>query len=394
MNLEKAVVPQNVILMAFAISPTEGSESGAGWALLRGHLELGNRVVLITTDFELQKLRKSREFSELAINCISVNDSGIIIRNSSWVPFSYQIRHILWNFKLYFVARNLASESESSIFHYATYAGDWNLNVLHFLPKNVRKLWGPVGGAQRIPMIFYRKLGFKGIMEEIIKTSATLLFRIISRKLLSNSREVILCANSATFDFYNRKNNVLMLQNIVLNSTDFQDHNQYEEKGLIFGCGRLLAWKNWQSAIIAMKETTEKVLVIAGDGPYRHKLSKIIRKNDLGHKVKLVGKLTRRETISELAKCESFIFPSLRDSASWALAEALYMQKKIIAIDLPGTRAVLGMNYELIDPGDRNLIGTMSDLLMGSGHEETVDKEFTVEVLADGLQYAISRFEH
>ncbi len=393
MRTGTANTPQDVVLLAFAISPSEGSESGAGWALLRAHLALGNNVVLVTTNFELQKLRSSTEFNQLSIRCLSVKDSGFILNNSSWIPFSYQLRHALWNFRLFSVVRGLARESNTLIFHYATYAGDWNINVLHFLRRNVLKIWGPVGGAQRIPLSFYSRLGLSGIIEEITKTSLTLLFRIASRKLLTDSSEIILCANSATFEFYRQKNKVVMLQNIVLNPTDFQDQAQQVEKGLVFGCGRLLVWKNWQSAIYAMRETEGKVLVIAGDGPYKRKLSKIIQKYELGDKVRLVGRLNRPETIAELARCESFIFPSLRDSASWALAEALYMKKKIIAFDLPGTRAVLGGNRELISPNSRDHVQTLTHQIMAADQATPIDSQFTVEILATGLKNAIDRLQ-
>ena len=353
--MQKRLTPiYDVIFVAFAISPTEGSESGAGWALLRAHLKLANKVTLVTTESELKKLRQNKEFLNLKIKVVDVAEFSFLAQNPKLVPFGFQFRHLIWNLQILHIVRRLTRTNPNAIVHYGTYAGDWNLNILHLLNSKVYKLWGPVGGAQQIPLKFVTSLGIRGMLEDFGKRFVGILCRVIIRKRLSKSRSVILCANSATYETYSKSTRVLMAQNIVLDN--LHPNLTRRDSSLVFGCGRLIPWKNWKLAILAMKHVDNKHLVIAGEGPDLHRLEKLIEKHNLRSKVKLVGRIERNLVLQYTSQCDVFVFPSLRDSASWALAESVLLKCKIVALDLPGSAAVVDNSAAfLISPNQENL---------------------------------------
>lgn len=386
---KKKLTPMNeVILIAYAISPTEGSESGAGWALLRAHIYLKHDVTLVTTGSELKKLREDNEFSSLKIKVVEIPEFKFLTKYSHMIPFSIQLRHLVWNLQIFRTVRRLTRTDPNLIVHYGTYAGDWNINILHLLNSSVYKLWGPVGGAQRIPLKFMISLGPRGIIEDISKRLVGSTFRTIIKKRLSNSKSVILCANSATYQTYFKSTRVLLAQNIVL-------ENLYpglteRKSNIVFGCGRLIPWKNWKLAILAMKYVDDKHLIIAGEGPDSHRLEKLIDKHKLRGKVSLIGRIERELVLQYMRECDAFVFPSLRDSASWALAEGVLLNCKVVALDLPGSAAVTGKSgVVLIDSDQTNLEKSFGNAISSNLAVRNYGVEFDLTRLAEVIEESI-----
>ena len=383
---------KEVLLIAFAISPTEGSESGAGWALLRAHLYAGTKVTLLTTESELIKLKQSREFTDLNLKAIGISEIHLIRKFQDFIPFSFQIRHLFWNLLIINEVRSLAVKNSNLIIHYGTYAGDWNITVLHFLHPSILKLWGPIGGAQKIPKSLARTIGVKGIIENFLKNFLGSPFRSFSRRKFAKGNIIVLCANSATFDYYSKSVRTILAQNIVLEDLEAPNQNfPTIRSNIIFGCGRLIPWKNWKLAILAMQNTEEKKLVIAGEGPDFNKLERLIRRKSLESKVQLLGKVSREETLNMMKKCDAFIFLSLRDSASWALAEAVSLNCRIIALDVPGSAAVLaGTGIELISPQELNLVGRIAHEVEREDIRTYSRKHFSLEKISRILDSSIT----
>lgn len=158
-----------VLLVAFAISPEAGSESGAGWAALKAHVFLGHETILLTTSKAADELMDHHFLKQFNVKCVGISEPPALIKDSSRMPFKFQLRHLIWNLKIIRPVKELLHENPETIVHYATFAGDWNLNVLHILNKSVYKIWGPVGGAQNIPIKMIPFLGILGSAEEIFK---------------------------------------------------------------------------------------------------------------------------------------------------------------------------------------------------------------------------------
>jgi glycosyltransferase involved in cell wall biosynthesis len=346
-----------VLLVAFAISPSAGSESGAGWAILRAHQNAGHKVTLLTTDTRLAQLESLNEYKQHEVKGIGIAETNAFLRIQNFFPFRMQLRHIMWNIKIANFIKNYSMTNPKTIVHYATYAGDWNINVLLLLSPSIPKIWGPVGGAQFVPINLLTKLGPTGLFTEILKVFLGKLLRFVIAMRMRKSNIVILCLNQATFDTYSRFTKTRICQNIVLDQL-LLDTNPYpRSSNLIFGCGRLIPLKNWKMAILAMKYVENKVLVLAGEGQDQKRLNKLVAKNRIEHKVKFIGKIERLDTIEYMKACDAFIFPSLRDSASWALAEAVALGSRVIALDLPGSTAITeGTGIKLVSVRQSNIV--------------------------------------
>ena len=277
-----------------------------------------------------------------------------------------------------------------TVVHYATFAGDWNLNVLHFLHKSVYKIWGPVGGAQQIPIKLIPFLGILGFIEDMFKRLVGRIFRSLTRIRMGGSRAVVLCANSATKEFFGKSVNVQISQNVVLE--DMEQIDSLGDGKLIFGCGRLIPLKNWKLPILAMQYVENKKLLIAGSGPDHKRLQKLIQKHSLEDKVKLIGNIPRSDCLEYISRCDAFVFPSLRDSASWALAEAVALNCRVIALDLPGSAAITqDSGIKLISAHSKDVIKRFADELAYGSNTNNGLKKFPQSKLAKEISESITR---
>ena len=377
--------------MAFAISPDAGSESGAGWAVLKAHLFLGHEIVLLTTSSSAEELKSHDVINEFKVNCVGIPENSILFKNADRLPFGFQLRHLTWNLKIIRLVKKMINEKPEMVIHYATFAGDWNLNVLHFLHKSVYRIWGPVGGAQQIPIKMIPFLGVSGFAEDVFKRIIGRIFRSVTRIRMGGSRAVVLCANSATKEFFEKSVNVQISQNVVLE--DIRQLNSQRDSELVFGCGRLIPLKNWKLPILAMRYVENKKLLIAGSGPDQARLQKMIKKHSLEHKVKLIGNIPRNDCLEYISRCDAFVFPSLRDSASWALAEAVALNCRIVALDLPGSAAITrDSGIKLISVRGQDVIKRFAEELAHGRNTNNGLKKFPQSELAQGISESLTRF--
>lgn len=76
-------------------------------------------------------------------------------------------------------------------------------------------------------------------------------------------------------------------------------------------------------------------LVIAGDGPDKKKVNKLIDKLNLTNKVKLVGYADKKKKMDLLSKCAFVAFPSRNEGFSLVSLEAIASGHKLVVFDIP-----------------------------------------------------------
>lgn len=116
------------------------------------------------------------------------------------------------------------------------------------------------------------------------------------------------------------------------------------EDRVLLHVGRLRPVKRQEDLVAAMPYVLRHIpqtrLVIAGDGPARHRLEQIAHELDLGDRLVLAGR--RRDIPALLALCDVFVFPSAFEGHPGALVEAMMAARPIVASDIPAHRETLG----------------------------------------------------
>lgn len=112
---------------------------------------------------------------------------------------------------------------------------------------------------------------------------------------------------------------------------------------LITFIGRLTELKRVGDIINAMTYCSDNVkLQIIGDGPKRVELASLIRKLNLGNRIKMVG--YREDRLQLLNNSGTLILASTSEGTSRAAMEAMAMGKLVIASDIPGNRILIDHN--------------------------------------------------
>lgn len=329
---------KSILTVCYAISPTSGSEPGAGWAVVRAHLSLGSKVSVLTTPECAEELEKHKDPIVNNLEIIAINYGKLASNLLKRMPI--QLRYVCWNIYVRFQSGSI-DFSKFDVVHHVTYAGDWNPTLIHLLPRNIKTLWGPVGGAQKIPECFSNYFEIKNRIKNWSHSCLGDLARTLLRIRIRQTRTVVLAANSATQDFFKNVTNVVVCQNVSFPPISVtQEWNSKLNSNFYFGAGRLLYWKNWETPIRAMSQMRTEQLLIAGEGPHLKKLEQLISDLDLQARVTLLGKIDRQEVLRLMTSSKGVVFPSLRDSASWAFGEAIHLGVPVVAFDLPGNRCL------------------------------------------------------
>jgi glycosyltransferase involved in cell wall biosynthesis len=137
---------------------------------------------------------------------------------------------------------------------------------------------------------------------------------------------------------------------------------------IIFSAGTLHPRKGYKLLISAFKKIINKFdnlkLVIAGEGPERTNLEKLIKNLDLDKKVVLLGQCNN---VAELMQASDiFVLPSLKEAFGLAILEAMQNGLPIIASRVGGIPEIISSEKLgiLIEAGDKNsLIKALSKLL-------------------------------
>lgn len=108
-----------------------------------------------------------------------------------------------------------------------------------------------------------------------------------------------------------------------------------EGKNVIFTVGRLTPVKGFQYLIEAMEAVSltcsNAIAIIAGAGPYKDALNKLISERGLSSRVKLIGKISEQEKAAFYKRCDAVVFPSLHEPFGIVFLEAFAMHKPVIA---------------------------------------------------------------
>ena len=138
----------------------------------------------------------------------------------------------------------------------------------------------------------------------------------------------------------------------IYNGIDFSDISEdkpiFEAKTII-SAGRLIKLKGFEFLIKAMINLPEWKLFIAGDGPDKEKLARIIKYLMLKDRVFILGNLNRRDLIKKMKQCEVFALVSSSESFSFVTVEAMRACVPVVATNV-------GSLPEIVENGKEGIL--------------------------------------
>jgi glycosyltransferase involved in cell wall biosynthesis len=139
---------------------------------------------------------------------------------------------------------------------------------------------------------------------------------------------------------------------------------------MIISAGRLVPWKGFVELISVMEFFPRAHLTIAGEGPERERLQRIIEDKKVAGRVSLRGNITRQELLALFKKADLFVLNSSYEGLPHIVLEALQARVPVIATDVGGTGELIQHEYNglLIPAGDHSALrAALQRLLQDTG---------------------------
>lgn len=153
------------------------------------------------------------------------------------------------------------------------------------------------------------------------------------------------------FDDASAAEKVRTIYNGVDLNSDFERKPKSAEKTII-SAGRLVPWKGFDVLIHSLKKLPGWRVIIAGEGPDRSRLEKIIKDNGLEGRAALLGSIPREKLFSEISAAHIFALLSTFESFSFQLVEAMHVGTPVIVGHIGNLAEIVkdGEDGVLIDP--------------------------------------------
>ena len=331
---------RRILVLAYECSPRRGSESGAGFAVLSGLVGAGSCTVLVgSADYvALESWARAHPELDVTVECVEDTCAG---------RFLYQLHHytqfgsyLLWLRRVTPRLRALAESGMYDVAWHATYSPAWLPSPLRHL-HGVATVWGPCTGADRVPRALRWSLRWRSRARDLIDNVTTWLCAH-SRATRSSVQSVdlmLLALESPRVRRERAGETAVFVQTTLV---DVATTRPSERESYLCYTSPLRAQKGPLIAIEAAARDERVRLVVAppAKGQMRAEAERVLRDHGAESRVTFVDGLDRDQMLDVLARSKGLVHSAVSDAASMALAEALVLGVPVVALDVPGTRAM------------------------------------------------------
>lgn len=367
-------VTVRVLWVAFACAPGRGSEPGLAWGLMRHLAPYLDALVVLTP-------AHNRE----AIEAGPAPPANVRLE---YVPAprlpgeaGHRLAYLVWLSRALKRARELHAQEPFDLAHHVTYAMSW----IPPLPGRlgVPFVWN-AGNTLTTPLRFLSPWVARATVQELVRNLAVWAGWRAARGLI---RPDVVVLGHVGGDGTGRP---LFLP--ALEPGELEAIATARSGGDTFRvatAGRLLYWKGIHLAIEAFARAARAgwEFVVVGSGPEEGRLRRLAERLGVAGKVRFLGWLPRPEVLRLLGDCDAFVLPSLHDSFSWAVLEAMAAGLPVVCLDRGGPGLVVddgvGVKVPVRRPGQvvADLARALRELAADPGRRRAIGAEARRRVL-------------
>jgi glycosyltransferase involved in cell wall biosynthesis len=198
------------------------------------------------------------------------------------------------------------------------------------------QLRGTMSTRGRLANFFMKKLARIEKESAINATLVVTISKYSHEKILQfygvDSRKIRIVPNGVDTEKFNPANNSLLVKE-RLRATNRQ---------IVLFVGRLIPRKGLfylvEAAKHIVKERSETLFVIVGEGPLKNRLIAGVEAANLGNNFAFLGDVSESELAAVYGCADVFVFPSIQEGQGIALLEAQASGKPVVAFDITGVK--------------------------------------------------------
>ncbi len=332
-----------ILLSAYACEPDKGSEPEVGWQWALHLAEHCDVTVLTRSNNKKVIEAKLKAASLPTLKFIYIDLSIVALKCKKWLKPQSAIvgwYYAQWQKMAYLKIQQLEKENHYDIIHHLTFAS-FRL-PLAVTNHNALSIVGPVGGCEEFPEELLPERGWRVHTKEIFRNLVTRLSTGLGLGMSKyrQANQVIASTNEMKQVFADHEIKSLVMPQIGITG-DFLGHRSRQVTGgkdlkLLF-VGGVLCWKGLELAIQALAMLPQRVsLTIIGSGPDESILRNEIKRLSLTNRVYFLGRVPHAEVLTLYQNYDLFMYPSLHDSGSFTVLEAMTSGLPVICLERGG----------------------------------------------------------
>lgn len=363
-----------ILMSAYSCEPGQGSERGLGWDVVQTVAKNHEVWVLTRPDEGKEAIEVELARNPQLKNLHFLYFTLPIIGGAwKWGFGLMQLHYYLWQIQAYFVARRLHRQVNFDVVHHVTFVKYSRPSFLALLP--IPFIWGPVGGGEFAPRIFWKEFSLSNKIHEIVRLLACWIFEVDPFVRLTARRSNLVLATTEETALRLRKigvKNVSVYSQLGLTDREITEQSQLpisvDLTIRFISIGRLLHWKGFHLGLraFACSALPETEYWIIGDGPERQRLQNLTKQLGISHQVKFLGSLPRKQISEKLRQCKVLVHPSLHDSGGGVCLEAMVAGLPVLCLDLggPAVQVTEQTGFKIIAQTPEQVVQDLSEAMV------------------------------
>lgn len=330
-------IRMRILLSAYACAPDKGSEPGIGWNWANSLAQQGHTIYCLTRSVQ-GSATDQQTVSDMKIVYIGVWKWLEMMRKTFPYPFVY-LHYLVWQYQAYLHARSMQGQLAFDVIHHVSYVSV-QLGS-HLWKLNVPFVFGPVGGAQKVPRTLKKYLGF-GYFKEILRD----LTEFVLLRVLGNTRKclekavLVLVTNQETYTFAEKcgAKNIRYFLDMGISQCEAIKRTPTTEEVRILWVGKLVAIKGLDMVLEGLKAARNPrlQLTVVGDGPlYYYYRMKTLRLG-ISKQVHFKGMMSYHDLQQAYRDHHALVYCPLRSAFGAQLLEAMSYGLPVITLDIHG----------------------------------------------------------
>lgn len=341
---------KKILVLAYALSPTRGSEYSVAWNYVT-EMSKDNQLVILYGSSgdhmgdisEMEGYFKNKPLKNVRFVSIKpslLTNSLNILNKKGILPYTFYFAYHFWHKQVYKVAVDLVKKERFDLIHYLNPIGYREPGFLWKI--DLPYIWGPIGGANNVSTKLIKALPFQGKMKLILRAlinSLQLRYKKSLHKALE-STDLLLTAtteNQKLFKkIHNKESDYLpengIKEDIKIQSKKFSNQNikHFVWIGSIEARKALIILLK---ALCLIEDKSKFIIDIIGDGPMKIELQSYAEKKGINGCIIWHGNIPRKEVLSLLSNSYLNIITSVSEGNPTTIWEAMSVGVPTITLD-------------------------------------------------------------
>jgi glycosyltransferase involved in cell wall biosynthesis len=353
---------RSVILIAYKIRPSTGSEDGSGYHIAARLLRRGCSLTIISRSNNIQELQADPSFSGARLIGVDVPRPLRYIKRGGRGIILY---YYFWQIAVARVVSRLLRQAEIDVVHQLNFHADW---APHFLSHR-SVVWGPIAHHDVVPTEFYPASARLSRAKDVARSAAKRVFwrgDPFLRRAIHRSRIILYANDLVAPPFASAIPKIRFRPYAGSFATETHAEPDPSDVFRVLFVGRLIPLKGLFPAVesymqfIASSGASETEFVIVGDGELRDFAAASTRREP---SIKLRSWVPQAELADVYRASSVFLFPSY-EAQGLVVSEALSFGVPTICVEGTGPAFLVGSAGTVVSRGPKLVVRLTEALLL------------------------------